>query len=120
MNFCITRVYHEDQHTVLIDVTDDKGILHTLSFDVFSFYGLTADEMLTEIREGLKDKLASELQLQPLVGETFAIDNVYRKSFAADITTFDDTEKTFLSVDDEPELVTLDTWKIIKERIKGK
>lgn len=83
MNFCITRVYHEDQHTVFIDVTDDHGILHTLSFDVIDFYGLSTDEMIEEVRGGLKDKLASELNLQSLVGEVFSIDSVYRKSFAA-------------------------------------
>ncbi len=82
MNFTITRVFHLNQNELWIDVVDDSGILHTLSFDTIDFYDLTPPEKLEEIQIALKDKLASELNMQEIVGEQITLNTIYRKSLA--------------------------------------
>ena len=82
MNFTITRVFHLNQNELWIDVVDDSGILHTLSFDTIDFYDLTLPEKLEEIQIALKDKLASELNMQEIVGEQITLNTIYRKSLA--------------------------------------
>lgn len=81
MNCIIDRIEHLDQSYATIYVNVD-GRTHVLETETRNFIDCSSAEKLDFIKRLLKEKLASELNLQELVGKQFTLDTLYRKAFA--------------------------------------
>lgn len=84
MNCVITSVTFDDQEYVrfTVDLTDEnKAPISTHSI-VLPAVNLIDANVLTEVKRAVKQLLILELDLTQYVGETFVVENLYRKAYA--------------------------------------